>query len=184
MAFTLGKVADIITRSSFDLPAGSVKTAGGEILIRTKGKRYFADDYRDIAIINRPDGSRITLDQIAELKDGFQDVDIFAHFLGKPAAMITVFRVADQNALSVAKAVKGYMEKIRPSLPQGVEIEYFADMSKILKSRIELLLKNMAMGLVLVVIILGVFMEVRLSLWVTLGIPLSFARGPDVSAPV
>ena len=174
---TLGKVADIIARSSFDLPAGSIKTSGGEILIRTKGKRYFADDYRDIAIINRPDGSRITLDQIAELKDGFQDVDMFAHFLTKPSAMITVFRVADQNALAVAKAVKGYMEKIRPGLPKGVEIEYFADMSKILKSRIDLLLKNMAWGLVLVVIIIGIFMELRLSFWVTLGIPISFAGG-------
>ena len=174
---TLGKVANIITQNSFDLPAGSVKTDGGEILIRTKGKRYYADDYRDIAVINRPDGSRVTLEQIAELRDGFQDVDIFAHFQGKPAAMISVFRVADQNALSVAKAVKDYMETIRPSLPEGVEIEYFADMSKILKSRIELLLKNMAMGLVLVIIILGVFLEVRLSFWVTLGIPISFAAG-------
>jgi len=174
---TLGQVAEIIARSSFDLPAGSVKTEGGEILIRTKGKRYYADDYRDIAVINRPDGSRVTLDQIAELKDGFQDIDVFAHFLGKPAAMINVFRVADQSALSVAKAVKDYMEKIRPSLPEGVEIEYFADMSIILKSRIELLMKNMLMGLILVIIILGIFLDIRLSFWVTLGIPISFAAG-------
>lgn len=174
---TLGQVAGIIANSSFDLPAGSVKTESGEILIRTKGKRYYADDYRDIAVINRPDGSRVTLGQIAELKDGFEDVDVFARFQGKSAAMINVFRVADQSALSVAGAVRDYMEKIRPTLPEGVEIEYFGDMSVVLKSRIELLLKNMIMGLILVVIILGIFLDVRLSFWVTMGIPISFAAG-------
>lgn len=174
---TLVKVADIIAKSSFDLPAGSVKTTGGEILIRTKGKRYYADDYRNIAIINRPDGSRVTLGNIAKLSDGFQDVDVFAHFMGKPAAIINVFRVADQSALSVVKAVKNYIEEIRHSLPEGVGVEYFGDMSKILKSRIELLMKNMAMGLFLVIIILGIFMEIRLAFWVTLGIPISFAAG-------
>jgi multidrug efflux pump subunit AcrB len=174
---TLGQVATIIAQSSFDLPAGSVKTQSGEILIRTKGKRYYADDYRDIAVINRSDGSRVTLGQLAVVKDGFQDVDVFARFQGKPAAMINVFRVADQSALSVATAVKAYMNKIEPGLPEGVAIEYFADMSVILKSRIELLMKNMVMGLILVIIILGIFLDVRLSFWVTMGIPISFAAG-------
>ncbi len=172
---TLGQVSDIISKSSFDLPAGSVKTQAGEILIRTKGKRYYAANYRDIAVINRPDGSRVTLGQIAQLKDGFKDVDIFARFSEKPCAMINVFRVADQSALAVAGAVKSYMEKIRPSLPEGVGIEYFADMSTILKSRIDLLLRNMAQGLVLVVISLSLFLSFRLSFWVTMGIPVSFA---------
>ncbi|MFO7965242.1 MAG: efflux RND transporter permease subunit [Desulfobacterales bacterium] len=176
-ALTLGQVADMVARSSFDLPAGSVKTQSGEILIRTKGKRYYADDFRDIAVISRTDGSRVTLGRIAEISDGFQDVDMFARFQGKPAAMINVFRVADQSALSVAGTVRDYVKKIEPDLPNGVNIEYFGDMSVILKSRIELLMKNMIMGLILVVIILGVFLNIRLSFWVTLGIPISFAAG-------
>jgi multidrug efflux pump subunit AcrB len=171
---TLGQVAEIVKKASLDLPAGSVKTAGGEILLRTKGRRYFAEDYRDVAVITRSDGSRVTLGQIAELIDGFEDVDLFARFQGKPAALIQVFRVADQNALRVADTVKEYIEKIRPGLPEGIEIAFFSDMSKILKSRIELLLKNMAMGLVLVSILLGLFLNLRLAFWVMLGIPVSF----------
>jgi multidrug efflux pump subunit AcrB len=96
---TLGKVAEVVRRASLDLPAGSVKTAGGEILVRTKGRRYYAGDYRDIAVITRTDGSKVTLEQIAQLKDGFEDVDLFTRFQGKPAGLIEVYRVADQNAL-------------------------------------------------------------------------------------
>jgi len=174
---TLGKIAEAVRRASLDLPAGSVKTEGGEILVRTKGRRYYAADYRDIAVITRTDGSKVTLGQIANLKDGYEDVDLFNRFQGKPAGIIEVYRVADQNALHVASTVKGYIEKIRPSLPEGVDISYFRDRSSILKSRIRLLLKNMALGLILVSILLGIFLNARLAFWVTLGIPISFMAG-------
>jgi multidrug efflux pump subunit AcrB len=174
---TLGRVAEAVRRASLDLPAGSVKTAGGEILIRTKGRRYYAADYRDVAVITRPDGSEVTLGKIAELKDGFEDVDISARFQGKPAAIIQVYRVADQNALTVADTVKRHIEQIRPMLPAGVNIDFFQDRSEILRSRLELLLRNMGLGLLLVSLLLGLFLNLRLAFWVTLGIPISFAFG-------
>lgn len=174
---TLSRVADAVRKGSLDLPAGNVKTAGGEILIRTKGRRYFASDYGDIPVITRTDGSKVTLGQIADLKDEFEDVDLISRFQGKPAAMIQVYRVAHQNALAVANTVKIYIDKIRPTLPAGVEIAFFADMSKILKSRIELLLRNLAIGLILVSVLLGLFLDIRLAFWVTLGIPVSFMAG-------
>ncbi len=174
---TLGQVAGLIGQASLDLPAGSIKTAGGEILIRTKGRRYWADDYRDIAIITRSDGSTITLGQIAEIRDGFEDRDLSTLFQGKPAAVIQVFRVADQSALDVAETVKQYMDETRPNLPAGLDLGFYQDMSELLKSRISLLLRNMAMGLVLVSILLGLFLNLRLAFWVTLGIPISFLAG-------
>lgn len=174
---TLARVADAVRKGSLDLPAGSVKTAGGEILIRTKGRRYFASDYGDIPVITRTDGSKVTLGQIADLKDEFEDVDLVSRFQGKPAAMIQVYRVAHQNALTVANTVRNHIDKIRPTLPAGVEIAFFADMSKILQSRIELLLRNLALGLILVSVLLGLFLDIRLAFWVTLGIPVSFMAG-------
>lgn len=174
---TLGEVASVVRRASLDLPAGSVKTSGGEILVRTKGRRYYASEYRDIAVITRPDGTKVTLGQIADLREGFEDVDLLTQFQGKRSGVIQVFRVADQNALQVADAVKRYIKSIRPTLPQNVHIDFYQDNSKILKSRMELLLKNMAMGLVLVIIMLGLFLNLRLAFWVTLGIPISFLTG-------
>jgi multidrug efflux pump subunit AcrB len=171
---TLGQVAEAVRKGSLDLPAGRLKTSGGEILIRTKGRRYHADDYRDVAVITYADGRKVTLGQIAGLKDSYEDVDMSARFQGKPAAMIQVYRVADQNALTVSKTVKEYLDKIRPGLPAGIDVAYYSDRSEVLKSRLNLLLRNLAIGLVLVSILLGLFMNLRLAFWVTLGIPVSF----------
>jgi multidrug efflux pump subunit AcrB len=174
---TLGSVADTVAQGSLDLPAGSVKAEEGEVLIRAKGRRYYAGEYRDIPVITRADGTRITLGQIAEIKEGFADVDMASRFQGKPAAIINVYRVADQSALDVAQKVRDYVARIRPGLPHGAGIDYYQDMSTILKSRIQLLGKNMFFGLILVSLLLALFLNVRLAFWVTLGIPISFAFG-------
>lgn len=174
---TLGMVADAVSRSSLDLPAGSVRAESGEVLIRAVGRRYSASEYRDIPIIARPDGTRIVLGQIADIREGFAEIELSARFQKEPAILITVFRVADQSALDVAAKVRDYVEQIRPSLPHGVSVDYYQDMSLILKSRIDLLLKNMILGLILVSLLLTLFLNARLAFWVTLGIPVSFAFG-------
>jgi len=181
---TLSQVASAVQQASLDLPAGSVKTVGGEILVRAKGRRYYAKEYGDIALLTKPDGSKLTLNQIAKISDGFEDTDLFARFQGQNAALIQVYRVADQNALDVAAKVKDFMEKVRPNLPKGIDVDYFADRSEILRSRLDLLLRNMAMGLVLVIIVLGLFLDLKLAFWVTLGIPISFAFGLWVLPPL
>ncbi len=128
-------------------------------------------------MLTRPDGSKVTLGQIAELSDGFEDVDLSARFQAQLAALLTVYRVADQNALTIATAVKRYIEEVKPSLPAGVDVTYYRDRSRILKSRMELLIRNMAIGLILVSMLLWLVMDRRLAFWVTLGIPISFAAG-------
>ncbi|MFP3998565.1 MAG: efflux RND transporter permease subunit [Desulfobacterales bacterium] len=174
---SLRSVADAVARSSLDLPAGSIKAEEGEVLIRAKGRRYYAGEFRDIPVIARPDGTTVTLGQIARLDEGFEDVDVAARFQGKPAAIINVYRVADQSALDVANKVRNYVDQARVSLPAGVDMDYYQDMSVILKSRIQLLGKNMFFGLILVSLLLGLFLNARLAFWVTLGIPVSFAFG-------
>ncbi|MBW2265273.1 MAG: efflux RND transporter permease subunit [Deltaproteobacteria bacterium] len=174
---TMDKVAEAVRKTSLDLPAGSIETEGGEILIRTKGKRYYARDYADVPVITDPDGTVITLGQIADLNDGFEDVDLVTQFHGKPSGVVKVYRVANQNALEVTDTVKEYIKRIKPNLPHGINIDFYRDRSKILRSRIDLLLRNMAIGLFLVCILLGIFLNVRLAFWVTLGIPISFAAG-------
>jgi multidrug efflux pump subunit AcrB len=174
---TLNQVASLIQRASMDLPAGNIKSEDGTILIRTKGRRYRAADYADIAILTSPDGTKVTLGQIATLTDGYEDNDLELMTRGKPAAFIQIYRVADQSALKVAKTVKDYVADIRDDLPEGMDITFFSDRSIILNSRINLLLKNMALGLILVIGLLSLFLNIRLAFWVTLGIPIAFATG-------
>ena len=176
-SLTLGVVAEAIKRSSLDLPAGRIKTESREILIRTKGRKYHARDYARVPVITRPDGAKVLLGDIAALEEGFQDVDVRARFQGLPAVIINVYRIAEQNALDVASKVLQYLEELRPSLPEGVYVATYQDRSKNLRSRIRLLVKNMAYGLILVSLLLGLFLDIRLAFWVAAGIPISFLAG-------
>ncbi len=174
---SFGRVADAVRRASLDLPGGSVKTDGGEILLRTEGQRYVGAEFEEIELFARPDGSRVLLGEVATVVDGFEDSDIFARFDGKPAAFVQLYRTGDEGALGVTNAAREYIEQMRSQMPPGVELATWSDLSQILRQRIGLLLKNARLGLLLVFICLALFLDLRLAFWTTMGIPISFLGG-------
>ncbi len=171
---TLAHVAAKIRQASLDLPAGSVKSEGGEVLIRTKGKRYTGIDYENITIIESPNGTEIKLGDLATVRDGFQETDQYSSFDGKPSVMIKVFRVGGQKPDGISAIVKKYVKVKKGDMPESLSIDTWNDLSEIFKGRKRLLVKNAMIGLVLVLIILGMFLQIRLALWVMLGLPISF----------
>ncbi len=171
---TLGQLAERVKKASVDLPGGTVKSKGGEVLIRTKEKRYKGTEYEDIIILEDRDGTEVKLGDIADVRDGFQETDDFARLDGLSAAMIAVYRVGDQKPLEISSIVKDYVETKRSSLPDSLGLAVWNDFSDIYRSRLNLLLKNAGIGLVLIFLILGLFLQIRLALWVMLGIPISF----------
>ena len=171
---TFDDVARAVRRTSIDLPGGSVKTGSGEILLRTKGQAYRGVEFEKIPLITRNDGSRLHLADVARVVDQFEDSDKFAWLDGKRTVMVQVFRVGDQNALEVARAVHEYVNQAKTRLPDGISITTWADAAKILQSRVDLLVKNAMSGLFLVFLVLALFLRLRLAFWVTIGIPISF----------
>lgn len=167
-------VANIVRNSSLDIPAGSVKTRGGEILVRTKGQRYVGHEFEDIIILTGDDGTNVRLGDIADVKDDFEDTDLYSRFDGKRAALIQVSRIGEQSALDVADTVKKYINEKMKFLPEGVSLALWEDDSAILKSRMNLLKKNAYIGLTLVFLCLLLFLDIRLAFWTTLGIAISF----------
>jgi len=171
---TLSDVARLVRRASLDLPAGDIKTKGGEILLRTKEKKYSGTEYAEITAVAKTDGTLVRLGDIAKIRDGFEDADIFAEFDGKPSAMVKVFRVGEQTPKAISRIVRDYVELKKVSIPDSIHLALWNDSSELLQSRMDLLLKNARLGLVLVLITLGLFLEIRLALWVMLGVPISF----------
>ena len=171
---TFDRVAEAVRQFSVDLPGGSVKTDTGEILFRTKGQAYSGDEYEDLPLLTRPDGTRIYLRDVATVIDGFEDLAVSARFDGKPAVLVKVFRVGDQNAISISEAVQDYVERASASAPNGIEIFTWHNSARYLESRIALLVKNALTGLLLVFVVLALFLRLRLAFWITLGIPVSF----------
>jgi multidrug efflux pump subunit AcrB len=172
---SLPVVSNIVRQFSMDIPGGTIKTTSNEILVRTKELKYNKHDYEKIPVIKRNDGSYITLGEIAEIKDSFEDVDFINRFDGKPAIFVAVYRTGDQSALTIAKVVKDYLQNIlRPSLPDNIKANIWQDDTVYLKGRINLLIKNAKYGLFLVLLLLSLFLDLRLALWVGSGIAFSF----------
>lgn len=173
---TFDQVAAAVRRSSLDLPGGSVRTPGGEILIRTEKRRYTAPEFEEITVVTRPDGSSVKLGEIARVIDGFEDVDLSNRFDKRPAMLINVYRVGNEDTLKVADAAKKFVNEEAPRiLPDGVELKVWQDDSTYLSGRMNLLAKNGIAGLLLVALVLTLFLRPSLAVLVALGIPVSFA---------
>jgi multidrug efflux pump subunit AcrB len=171
---TLDEIASRVRRASIDLPAGAVKSEGGEVLIRTKEKRYVGTEYSEITVIQNPDGTEVRLGEISSVRDTFRETDEYARLDGVPAAVVAVYRVGEQRPTEISRIVREYVEAKRPMLPGSVGIATINDMSDLLKSRMNLLAKNAFLGLILVFCVLGLFLQIRLAMWVMIGIPISF----------
>ncbi len=171
---TFSQVAQAVQSSSIDLPGGSIRAEDGDILLRTKGQAYTGDDFSKIVVSTRSDGSRITLPQVATIKDGFEERLEYTRFNGKPAAIIEVTSVDDQNALAISEQVKDYIEERRLTLPTSAKLDTWGDLTHYLKGRLNMMLSNMFYGALLVFIILALFLELKLAFWVMMGLPVCF----------
>ncbi|HCC43379.1 MAG TPA: acriflavin resistance protein [Gammaproteobacteria bacterium] len=171
---TLRNVADAIRQSSLDLPAGSIRSDSGDILLRTEGQAYFKQDFEKIVLITRSDGTRLMLGDIATINDGFEEVEFYSLFNGQPTIGVQVSAVGDQNQINISKEVEEYIEELRISLPDGVQVESWMNATTLLEETRSMMLGNMAMGVLLVLVVLGLFLRLQLAFWVMLGMPIAF----------
>ena len=168
------QVAQIIRVRSLDLPGGSIKTEGGEILLRTQGQVYWGHDFEQLVLLTRADGTRVYLSDVATVIDGFEDTDQSLRFDGKPAALIRVSRVGNQDILEITGAVIAYLEEAPARLPEGVKLTVWNDGSQLLRGRLDTLLNSARQGFLMVLILLALFLRPRLAFWVSVGVPVAF----------
>ncbi|MCH8227191.1 MAG: efflux RND transporter permease subunit [Proteobacteria bacterium] len=171
---TLAEVAQAVRMGSLDLPAGSIRTDTGDILVRTKGQAYVGREFEDIVVRTNADGTRLLLKDIATIRDEFIERDRYSEFNGEPGLSIQVLSVGNQSELEIAEKVKNYIAKKQQTLPPGIHVTSWADTSYYLKGRLDMMLKNMAYGAALVFLILALFLRLKLAFWVMVGLPIAF----------
>ncbi len=173
-SLTMSEVANAIRASSIDLPAGSIKSEGGDILVKTKGQAYTGFEFSQIILRTNADGSLLRINDVANVLDGFVERENFSRFNGKPASSIRVDSTGDQNDMEIAASVREYLEKKQANLPPGANLTTWGDTSYYLEARLDMMFNNMLMGAFLVFLILAMFLRIRLAFWVMVGIPISF----------
>ncbi len=175
LGLTLRDISNAVRGGSLDLSAGSIDTRDEEVRIRTTGQNYNQQDFEEIIVLSRADGTVVRLGDIADVRDGFREVDLIGRYMGQPAAYVEVFRTADEKALEIVDAVEQHLaDDVIPSLPAGVGLEIWNNDADILQDRLGLLVKNGLLGLTLVLLSLALFLEIRLAFWVAVGIAVSF----------
>ena len=170
---TLDQVSQAIRQTSLDMPGGSIKTRNGEILIRSTGQAYWGEEFEDVVIVTRPDGTRVTLSEVATIRDTFEEGDLRAQFNGARAAMVNVSQVGNEDLIQIAEDVNALVTKYRATVPEGIELDIWIDTSKDLEERMSVLMQNAGGGLLLVLVILALFLKFRLAMWVAVGIPVA-----------
>ena len=174
---TLDDVAAKVASTAVEIPGGKIDTSGGEVLLRFKERRDWARQFKQIPIVADDSGTLVRLEDIAKVYEGFEDTDNESSFNGMRDIGLEIFRIGDQTPIGVSEAVHKAMAEIGPEIPPGIDWVIQSDRSEIYRQRLELLMKNALIGLALVLILLGLFLEFKLAFWVTMGIPISFFGG-------
>ena len=169
---SFSEIAEAVRQFSINLPGGTIRSEASEILLRTDNQAYDQNDFEQIILRTTSDGTLLKLVDVATINDGFKSVDKLSLFNGKPAAFVDVLQIGDQQVLDIEEKVKEYVKNI--ALPTGVEATTWSNSADILRSRIDLLVRNGMMGLILVFGVLVLFLNLKLAFWTTMGIPISF----------
>lgn len=173
LGLRLEDFARAIDASALDVPAGTIRTASGNIVLKTTERRVLAKEFAGIEVISRRDGSRVQLKDIAEVKDDFEETEEENYFDGRRSVSLSVYSTESQSPIKVATAVRRFIEREKPHLPPSVGLTVSYDRSESYRERVEMLLFNGGLGLLLVMLALGFFLELRVAFWTAVGIPVS-----------
>ncbi|MBT3197685.1 MAG: efflux RND transporter permease subunit, partial [Gammaproteobacteria bacterium] len=171
---TFDQVVQTIRQHATDLPAGTLKSANSEIVLRTQGQIYSGNEFGAIPILSHSDGAQLLLRDISTIHDGFDENPLFSEFNGRPAVVIDVYRTGQQNVLDVSQAVRDYIQQNNASMPEGISLGYWRDRARIVKLRLNTLMNSAWQGGLLVFLCLTLFLRLSVAFWVCVGIPISF----------
>ena len=171
---TMSEISQAVKNSSVDMPGGTIRSDGGDILLRTKGQVYTGQEFGQLVLRTFADGTRLTLNDIAVVNDGFVESEGYGRFNGEPTATLQVVAGAAQSEIDTADAVKAYIETKRSSLPDGIRLDVWIDLPKYLQSSLNRMNENILSGAILVFIVLSMFLRMKVAFWVIVGLPITF----------
>jgi len=172
---TFSQVSQAISGSSVNLSAGTVETTGGNLQLRARNLADSKAEFEKIVIRQTPNGGIVTVGDVANVIDGFDDDKFAAAFRGQPAAIFRVLSPDKMNITEAGEAIRKFEEEIKDNLPANLTFSIWFDGSTVFDSRMDLISGNALSGMVLVLIILMLFLRPKVAIWVTIGIAAAFA---------
>ena len=170
---TFDDVLNAVRAANFDLSLGSIKTEKEEIRLRMNSKGYYANDLKEIIVISKPDGSIIKLFDIAEVADKWEESSKRTYVNGQKSVVVTVNKILGEDIIEISEKVNEFIEKYNKE-HRVITASVLDDNTIVLQDRLSTLLSSGLVGAILVLMSLSLFLRLRLSFWVALGLPFSF----------
>ena len=169
---TISEVARKVRKASLNLTFGELRTDAGGVVLNVIGKRKHGEEFEDIPLIARLDGSVVKLGDVARIRDGFVDEDVLSEVDGKRAIFVRVEAGEEHSVFGISNAIGDWLANYTP--PAGVEVEVWSDRVEGILDRFSGILLNAVIGLILVFVCLVLVFDLRVAIWIAAGIPISF----------
>ncbi|MBU2959459.1 efflux RND transporter permease subunit [Citreicella sp. C3M06] len=166
---SMDEIATAIAGEVDATPAGDV--TGANARVRAGVETRTARDIAAIVLRSQPDGTNLTVGDVAHVRTEGIDRERSYFVGGNPAISIRVDRSAEGDAIKIQRSVEEVARDFQAQLPEGTTIELIRTRAEQITGRLDLLLDNGAMGLLLVVLLLFLFLNARTAIWVAMGIP-------------
>lgn len=171
---TFNDIRRAVAAENVNISGGKIETEDEEILIRAWGRNYRADDLLNIPVRGNPDGTVVLLRDVAKVKEQWEDTPNKTYYNGQFALSLRITQTEDEDILTIASKAKQMMDEFNET-HENVHAVATRDMTVPLTQRLELLVRNGIIGLIFVILCLSFFLNLRMSFWVGIGIPFSFA---------
>lgn len=168
-------LADRIRAENLDLSGGALQSGDARIQVRTLGEETAGARIAELPVIRGETGTSVPLDRIAAIEDGLAEQPVVAVVDGQPAVFLSIFRSGEEQLLDLVETAQAYVDdRLRPRLPDTIEVVEWSDEAENLEGRIQLLAKNATIGAVLILLLLTLALDLRIAAWVSAGIVVAF----------
>ena len=167
------EVLSSVSSTNILATGGNIKTDKEEFLIRASNKNYYANELQNIIVRSSPDGKKIRLSDIAKIRDKFSETPLSASVNNDTAIILSVTSTNNEDLMDSAKKINQYIDEFN-SVNTDLRLTALKDYSIALRQRTNLLLENGGLGILLVLLFLSLFLNIRLAFWVAFGLPISF----------
>ena len=169
------EITQAIRGASINLSAGNVETSGGAYTLRTDNLADTEVDFSSIVVRQLPEGGVITVADLATVNDGFEENEILATLNGEPAVLIQVMSSEVMDVVQMSESVNEWLEKRRPTLPEGISLTLWTDAADDFESRMSSIGSAAFSGLILVFIVLFLTLRPIVAFWVSAGVATAYA---------
>ncbi|MGK0291428.1 MAG: HAE1 family hydrophobic/amphiphilic exporter-1, partial [bacterium] len=158
---SIADIANTIKKQSLNLPAGSIKTKNQDILVRFSDERKTPSQFESLLIVGTKSGSQIRLGDIAKIYDRFENKENKFFFNGERTVILNITKNPSEDVITIGNIIKKLVAKEQAKAPKGVKFTLTKDVFSVVVSRLQLLVTNGWQGMILVMLTLWLFFNVR-----------------------